>query len=718
MSDDFVEFPSLVSYMFDSRFRRLPASAFDSDQVLDAWIASTSIRPTQESIMRVFRDDSQVLPATLSPVACKLVIEKLGNTYGSAVLAGTQNDQVRFDAALSHKYKSVRLAALWNPLASFELLLDNMSDVVMLPVEIMDRHPGFLPWLLSVENHVKVSNSLSLLDFDVLDDHWRKDYSVHKLRSLWQDSKIVKPRVKEVDLDVPTDFLSKGFILKAAKFLVDNRVKGDDLLPLIATIQESHPRRTISFVDKYVDVAQDSAIYLSDENVADLYVAAFNAGASDPALFSVDSLTIIVKTVSIPQVLDVLAAVEHKEAVIRDVLERNDVTDLFLAYTDRFFQDFDEASWQAILKRWIVSGLFFGVWDPVSSGWRYNIKIDTSNVAYASVIADMVAVLNRLDSFAYVYDTAEIWRFPEWMCDEDLHVVDDALPLLEFVAVRPFIASAVFEKLSVSQAVDVLNANRHSSASNVYDSSYSEQPFPFQFAAHPDACEIISRFMASGFNELIVDTQRRRARLLSDTLVLMLLNDSHDRIQVRELFSQGFLCLPILTDVSINYTPSSNFRGYHKPDSVKRFLDMISASNVDTLLDVLTFLAANGDVSILNRQRIGFVNEILIALLASGEDFSPRDALFVSGLFQIPVKDLSLRINYVNEFKELTQVALCDEPAEVWDLVASLSSSWQGSLAELLEFAGCDLDKRSKDTVSTVSDSIDDACDNSQLSLM
>ncbi len=684
----------------------LPASAFDSSRVVSTWIEHVKARPSQDSILRVLRDQAHVLPSNLSQTACKLFCEQLGDTYGSALLAGTQNDQVRVTDGLSHKFKSVRLATLWNPLVSPQILLDKFDEVIGQDIALFNCHPLWLDWLADPDNVDVVSKAL--LDFILreIPADWRNRFSRSTvLVELWRNVNEFGLDGVEVvyDLDTPRNAISKGHIKKAASFIRENRIPANLVAEMIPILFERHPSRVLPFLE----TCRSERAFEAD-GLSEVYVAAFNAGVTDPSVFSPDMSNALFTSLEVDAVLSLLKDSDFDISNVMRLVDREDRLDVFNSFVDRFASD-SLNDFSVLLTRWFSAGFLYKLWfKPGYSATDANSMFDPSSLEYAVAVDNAVAVLDRVAGLNFVVSGKFFDDLAPVIHDDAMVRYVAAKPLLRFFVNNPGVAFHVFGDLSISQAVNVLAFEREVSPNSRMRFN-NWLPSVDQLVSHANSVVIMEEFFASKWNNIVSVSQSERTRLLLiNTIGLLALQGDADRIQ--GLLDSGVARFSTEFNQSVAGFYTEMFKHVAGEELVKN-------ASSEFLIDFLKmFYDADAVLAEFFKVNAAFVSSIVIELV-DREDFSAHDALFVSNIVNVLYKSMDTYASNAKTFIRLTLKALEDQPEEIWETVAFLSPNWQGTIPELLDIVGCVLPDSPSHLCSQPSPVVDVA-ESSQLNLM
>ncbi len=648
----------------------LNASFFDSPEIVSAWVEFSGVHVSQDGVLRMLRDNNHKLPSDLSPAACSLVIEKLGNTYGSAVLAGTQNDQVRFDAALSHKYKSVRLAALWNPLASFELLLDNMSDVVLLGGGFVRSRSDFFDWLELPENHVRVEAVLAKIVFKDLSKSWQDGFYFRRdFVKFWRKanvSKLPDVAVPQAEFNVVQEFVSKGHIKKAAAFLKENTVTVSQLFSLTDLLFSRHPARVNAFLD-----ACTASRVVADDVLLQTYAHAFVLGVDDVSDMSSKMITMLLRGLDSDALLLFLddKDIDHALGFLRTVAQREDMLDVFFCFVDRD-QNIKSTVFSDRVSVWLQAGLVASIWLPLDRIVGFDESFDLYPVEFSAAIDRAVALFEKLEVLKVVpdYDSVESIAKAIIADAPSFSRFAGTDKLLRFIVDRTEVAHYVFCDLSPAQALDSLLYSRAGRSRF----PVTALPSSLQLAAHVDVVEIIKQFRIHMFVPGSSDIQvvAEQYAVVADAVTLLLFQGRFS--EVEGLLNDGVLRWDdFLVDDS-----KPMFRCFSDPNGRLVINELPFVVKFEMLRILDTFC----DVSFAYDNQLVF-SDMLVDSIIEDEEFSSLEALTLLNLFNVNMADLS---HYrLSKFVKVTGVAFETLSLENIAMVEMLSPSWQGTVGEL-----------------------------------
>lgn len=158
---------------------RLPAAAFTSTALLDAWIGGAQFTKSVEGTIGALLRSPR-LPSNLPPSARDHLIARLGRTYGTAVLVATQDDpELLAEALRPDAPVTVRTALVLNPHLPNEALADLRSAVLeYMPASAMLAESR-LDFLCSTLGVSAVANAVKRYRYD---DKWQARFAAFVAR--------------------------------------------------------------------------------------------------------------------------------------------------------------------------------------------------------------------------------------------------------------------------------------------------------------------------------------------------------------------------------------------------------------------------------------------------------------------------------------------------------------------------------------------------------
>ncbi len=102
-----------------------PPDIFTSSVILDAWADTHNLGTVSLDKIKKLLAEDPVLPDNLPPAAHTAILARFGATYGTAILAGTQDDLELIARSFEHRHRSVRIAAAMNPKITLDLVIEN-----------------------------------------------------------------------------------------------------------------------------------------------------------------------------------------------------------------------------------------------------------------------------------------------------------------------------------------------------------------------------------------------------------------------------------------------------------------------------------------------------------------------------------------------------------------------------------------------------------------